>query len=163
MELDLSILMRLVVAAVLSGMIGFERERTGKSAGLRTHMLVAIGAAMFISFTALISIASHPLAPEGPPGNFRVQIDPLMTLQAIVAGISFLGAGTIFVSGHQHRVKGLTTAASIWATSAVGIAVGLEHYVLAIGSTLLILLILRLIHLLEIRLGWVEEVETANP
>jgi putative Mg2+ transporter-C (MgtC) family protein len=145
MELELWILLRLLIAAVLSGLIGYERERGGKQAGLRTHMLVAVGAALFVSFTDLFTIESQPLAPAGPPGNFRVQIEPLATVEAIVTGISFLGAGTIFVSGQRSRVKGLTTAASIWVTAAVGIAVGLERYVLAAGTTALILVILNLL------------------
>ena len=150
MELELLILLRLVIAAVLSGAIGYERERTGKDAGLRTHMLVAVGATLFVSFTDLFVIASQPLAPAGSPGNFRVQIEPLATVEAIVTGISFLGAGTIFVSGKGNRVRGLTTAASIWVTAAVGIAVGLERYVLAVGSTLLILVILHVMGQMEI-------------
>src|SRR5262245_59267181 len=142
MELEIMILLRLVVAAVLSGAIGYEREHTGKQAGLRTHMLVAVGATLFVSFTALFTIQSQPLAPPPPASNFRLQIEPLASVEAIVTGISFLGAGTIFVSGARERVRGLKTAASIWETAAVGIAVGLERYVLALGSTLLILVIL---------------------
>jgi putative Mg2+ transporter-C (MgtC) family protein len=150
MELELWILLRLVIAMILSGLIGFERERTGKDAGLRTHMLVAVGATLFVSFTDLFVVETLPLAPPGPSGNFRVQIEPLATVEAIVTGISFLGAGTIFVSGRHGRVKGLTTAASIWVTAAVGIAVGLERYVLASGSTALILFILRIVSRFEI-------------
>jgi putative Mg2+ transporter-C (MgtC) family protein len=149
MELEFWILLRLLIAAVLSGLIGYERESLGKQAGLRTHMLVAVGAALFVSFNELFTIASLPLAPPGPVGNFRVQMEPLTTVEAIVTGISFLGAGTIFVSGRQGRVKGLTTAASIWVTAAVGIAVGLERYVLAAGSTLLILIILQVLRRFE--------------
>jgi putative Mg2+ transporter-C (MgtC) family protein len=145
MELELWILLRLLIASVLGGAIGYERERTHKQAGLRTHMLVAVGAALFVSFTQLFMIQAAALAPPGPLGNLRVQIEPLATVEAIVTGISFLGAGTIFVSGRGNRVKGLTTAASIWVTAAVGIAVGLERYVLAAGSTLLILVILHLL------------------
>lgn len=151
MELELWILLRLVIAAVLSGAVGYERERTGKEAGLRTHMLVAVGAALFVSFNELFTIASRPFAPPGPVGNFRVQMEPLTIVEAIVTGISFLGAGTIFVSGRRARVKGLTTAASIWVTAALGIAVGLERYILAIGSTILILVILRVMSRFEIR------------
>jgi putative Mg2+ transporter-C (MgtC) family protein len=149
MELELWILLRLVIAAALSGAIGYERERGGKQAGLRTHMLVAVGAALFVSFNDLFSIESLPLAPPGAPGNFRVQIEPLTIVEAIVTGISFLGAGTIFVSGRQGRVKGLTTAASIWVTAAIGIAVGLERYILAVGSTILILFILHVLRRFE--------------
>ncbi|HEU5103641.1 MAG TPA: MgtC/SapB family protein [Roseiflexaceae bacterium] len=150
MEIEFWILLRLVIASVLSGAIGYERERTGKDAGLRTHMLVAVGATLFVSFTDLFVIETQPLAPAGAPGNFRVQIEPLATVEAIVTGISFLGAGTIFVSGKGNRVRGLTTAASIWVTAAVGIAVGLERYVLAVGSALLILVILHVMGRMEI-------------
>jgi len=150
MERELFILLRLIAAAILSGLIGYERERTGKSAGLRTHMLVAVGAALFVSFTQLFTIDTLPLAPPAPPGNFRLQIEPLATVEAIVTGISFLGAGTIFVSGQRGRVKGLTTAASIWVTAAVGIAVGLERYILAAGSTILILAILHLLRRFDV-------------
>jgi putative Mg2+ transporter-C (MgtC) family protein len=150
MQIEFWILLRLVIAALLSGVIGYERERHGKDAGLRTHMLVAVGAALFVSFTELFLLEYEPLAPPGAPGNLRVQIEPLATVEAIVTGISFLGAGTIFVAGRQGRVKGLTTAASIWVTAAVGIAVGLERYVLAAGSTLLILFILRIVGRLDI-------------
>jgi putative Mg2+ transporter-C (MgtC) family protein len=145
MELELLILLRLLIAAVLSALIGYERQSTGKQAGLRTHMLVAVGAALFVSFTSLFTIEAVPLAPPGPPGNLRLQIEPLSTVEAIVTGISFLGAGTIFVSGRRGHVKGLTTAASIWVTAAVGIAVGLERYVLAAGTTVLILVILQVL------------------
>lgn len=149
MDREWLILLRLVIAALLGGIIGFEREATGKDAGLRTHMLVAIGAAFFVSFNDLFAFETQPLAPPGPAGNFRIQIEPLAVVEAVVTGISFLGAGTVFVSGAKNRVKGLTTAASIWVTAAVGIAVGLESYILAAGSTVLIMIILRFIPYLE--------------
>jgi putative Mg2+ transporter-C (MgtC) family protein len=104
MVLELWILLRLVIAAVLSGVIGYEREYTGKQAGLRTHMLVAVGAALFVSFNELFAIVSLPLAPPGAPGNFRVQIESLSIVEAIVTGVCVLGAGTIFVSGRLGRV-----------------------------------------------------------
>jgi putative Mg2+ transporter-C (MgtC) family protein len=163
MELELWILLRLLIASVLSGLIGYERESTGKQAGLRTHMLVAVGAALFVSFTQLFTIDALPLAPPGPPGNLRVQIEPLATVEAIVTGISFLGAGTIFVSGRQGRVKGLTTAASIWVTAAVGIAVGLERYVLAAGSTVLILVILQVLSRFEVVAVHKERADETKP
>ncbi|HET9223010.1 MAG TPA: MgtC/SapB family protein [Roseiflexaceae bacterium] len=145
MELEFWILLRLLIAAALSALIGYERESLGKQAGLRTHMLVGVGAALFVSFTELFTIDSVAFTPPGPPGNLRVQIEPLATVEAIVTGISFLGAGTIFVSGRHGRIQGLTTAASIWVTAAIGIAVGLERYVLAAGSTVLILVILQVL------------------
>lgn len=142
MELEIWIIVRVAAAALLGGLIGLEREYQGKDAGLRTHMLVAMGAALFVSFTDIFAAESRHLAPAGQAGNFRVQIEPLATVQAIVTGISFLGAGTIFVGGKENRVHGLTTAASIWITAAIGIAVGLERYVLAGTITGLILVVL---------------------
>lgn len=153
MEQELWILLRLLIAALFGGLIGYERERTGKEAGLRTHMLVAIGAALFVSFVDLFAIEARPLVMPGAQDSFRIQIDPLRTVEAIVTGISFLGAGTIFVSGERGRVKGLTTAASIWVTAAVGIAIGLERYVLSLGSTILILVVLRLLKRFELPSG----------
>lgn len=150
MEIEVWILLRLVVAMALGGVIGYERELIGKQAGLRTHMLVAVGAALFVSFNELFAIAARLLAPPGPVGNFRVQLEPLAIVQAIVTGISFLGAGTIFVSGKGKHVTGLTTAASIWVTAAVGIAIGLERYILAVGSTILIWVILHIMNRFEI-------------
>ena len=79
-----------------------------------------------------------------------MQIVPLAPVEAFVTGFSFLGAGTIFVSGRHGRVQGLTTAASIWVTAAIGIAVGLERYVLAAGSTVLVLVILQVLGRFEV-------------
>lgn len=142
MELEVWIILRVAAAALLGGLIGLEREYQGKDAGLRTHMLVAMGATLFVSFTDIFAAESRHIAPAGPAGNFRVQIEPLATVQAIVTGISFLGAGTIFVGGEKNRVHGLTTAASIWITAAIGIAVGLERYMLAGTVTAIILVVL---------------------
>lgn len=142
MELELWIIVRLLCAVTLGGVIGFEREQTGKAAGVRTHMLVALGAAMFVSFNSLFTLASQSLAPAGGPGNFRIQIEPLATIDAVVTGISFLCAGLIFVSRESDKVKNLTTAASIWVTAAIGIAVALDRYLIAVASTAIVLVIL---------------------
>jgi putative Mg2+ transporter-C (MgtC) family protein len=120
-------LIRLVVAAALGGILGWEREKAGKSAGLRTHMLVAIAAALY---TALAEL--HESA----------QSDPIRAIQAVAVGIGFLGGGMIIVSRSGNRVVGLTTAASVWATAAIGIATGLAYFRLAVGGTLLLLLVL---------------------
>ena len=149
MEQELWMLLRLLVAGSLGGVIGFERGLAGKAAGLRTHILIAINAALFVSFSALFSVASEPLAPPGQPGNFRVQIEPLATVQALVTGLSFLGAGLIFVAESRDRVKNLTTATTILVTAGVGVAVGLERYILATGCTLLVLVVLRLLPQLD--------------
>ena len=126
MVIDAEILLRLVIAAVAGGLIGFERSTADKPAGLRTLMLVGMGAALFtiIGITAL------------------ADADPSRIAAGIVTGIGFLGAGTIFKA--EDSVKGLTTAASMWAVAAIGIAVGLGEYVIVAAATALVILILQL-------------------
>jgi putative Mg2+ transporter-C (MgtC) family protein len=140
-EADLLLLLRLVVAAVLSALLGWERETRGKPAGLRTHMLVGVSAALFVSLGELMIVRYRE---EG----MYIRLNMIDILGAVVSGVSFLGAGMIFVS-RNHNVQGLTTAASILATSAVGVTAGLEHYVLAAGATLLLFIILRVLSWLE--------------
>lgn len=129
---------RLGMAALLGGVLGFERERVGKAAGLRTHMLVGIGAALYTVLAELSVL-------EISPNSEGFQADPIRVIQAVAIGIGFLGSGIIFVSRRDERVRGLTTAASIWATAAIGVASGLGYYVLAVTSTLLLLLVLRVL------------------
>lgn len=142
---DLVVIGKLVAVLVLSAMIGWERERRDRAAGLRTHMLVGLSATLFVTLSVPLvdwfAVSAEINASE------TMQFDPLRVLQAIVAGISFLGAGTIFVAGKD--VHGLTTAASILATTAVGTAVAVEHYTLAVGATLLIVVVLALLTRLE--------------
>jgi putative Mg2+ transporter-C (MgtC) family protein len=133
---ELQLLTRLLVAAALAGLLGWERERARKSAGFRTHMLVGIAAALYTTIGQL-SVA------EIPPDTEGLRADPIRAVQAVAIGIGFLGSGVIFVSRNEDRVQGLTTAASIWATAAIGLAAGLEHYTLAVGATLLLLFVLR--------------------
>ncbi|MET0216069.1 MAG: MgtC/SapB family protein [Vicinamibacterales bacterium] len=101
--------LRLVVAAVLGGLIGAEREWVGKAAGLRTHMMVSLGAALFVLVPIETGIG------EG---------DMTRVIQGIATGIGFIGAGTILKRADANQIQGLTTAATIWLTGAVGIAVG---------------------------------------
>ena len=136
MDPELNLLIRLLVAAVLAAVLGWERERARKAAGLRTHMLVGIAAALYTSISELV-------VSEMPPNSAGFQADPIRAIQAVAIGIGFLGSGVIFVSRQEDRVHGLTTAASVWATAAIGIAAGLQHYVLAVGATLLLLFVLR--------------------
>ena len=119
------LMLRLVLSVVFGGLIGLEREVVHKPAGVRTHMLVSLGSALFI-LIALISI------PEG--------IDKIIA--GIATGIGFLGAGTIFRS--KSEVHGLTTAASIWAVAGVGITIGLGYYLMTAISVILILVVLQL-------------------
>jgi putative Mg2+ transporter-C (MgtC) family protein len=135
---EFQLLTRLLVAAALAGLLGWERERARKSAGFRTHMLVGIAAALY---TTLGQLSVAEIAPNAE----GLQADPIRAVQAVAIGIGFLGSGVIFVSRQGDRVQGLTTAASIWATAAIGLAAGLEHYVLAVGATLLLLFVLRVL------------------
>lgn len=128
MHTELLLLLRLVVAALLAGVLGFEREQSGKAAGLRTHMLVGIASALFMAVG------------EALPGRAG---DPLRTVQAVATGVGFLGAGAIFFVPKSRRVHGLTTAASIWATSAIGLTAGAGAFVLAAGATALLAFVLR--------------------
>jgi len=125
LQLDLSV--RLLVAALLGLAIGFEREIHGHPAGLRTHMLVALGSALF----TVLSI--HGFGGEGG----GAPVDPTRIAAQIVSGIGFLGAGAILKDGIV--IRGLTTAASLWATSAVGMAAGAGEYAIAVVAAAVIL------------------------
>ncbi len=138
---DVGVVVRLLVAAVLSGVLGWERESEHKSAGLRTHMLVGLGSALFMCIVGM-EIETFPHEPG------IVRFDPIRVIQGVVAGIAFLGAGIIFVDKSQHRVRGLTTAASIWTTTGIGLTVGLGRYVLATLATALIWVVLRAVMLI---------------
>ena len=132
LQLDLSV--RLLIAALLGLAIGFEREIHGHPAGLRTHMLVALGSALF----TVLSI--HGFLGEGAPGidpSKVAAVDPTRIAAQIVSGIGFLGAGAILKDGIV--IRGLTTAASLWATSAVGMAAGAGEYVIGAVAAAVIL------------------------
>ncbi len=133
-SVDLSLALRVLVAWILGAAIGWEREHAEKAAGLRTHILVALTSGMFVALgTIWIS------APGGVSSPLRV--DPNRAIQAVAIGIGFLGSGIVFFD--QSRVRGLTTAASVWATAAIGVACGLGRYLLAVCATLLVLVTLR--------------------
>ena len=132
---ELALLIRLLAAGVLSAAVGYEREAARKPAGLRTHMLVGVASALF-TVLAELAVANYP-----PDGGLRA--DRIRVIQAVAIGVGFLGSGVIFVARDGEHVVGLTTAASVWATAAVGIAVGLGYYVLALGSTLILMVVLR--------------------
>jgi putative Mg2+ transporter-C (MgtC) family protein len=136
------LLLRLGTAALLGSLIGLERQRLDKSAGLRTHMLVSVGSALFMIVSAYGF--DRVLRPE------RVVLDPSRVAAQVVSGIGFLGAGTIVV--RKMSVHGLTTAASIWAVAAVGLAAGGALYMAAGAATAIMLVILAVIKPLEDRL-----------
>ncbi len=124
------ITLRLLVAATLGGLLGYERERQGKSAGVRTHMLVAIGAALFVLIPQQAGASSADLS--------RV-------LQGLIAGVGFLGAGAIIMGTKEVETRGLTTAAGIWVTAAIGVAAGMGRESTAVLSALIALLILSVV------------------
>lgn len=126
------VVLRLSLAALLGGLVGLERERKGKAAGVRTHMLVAMGSALFV----LVAQQS---------GMDRADLSRV--LQGVIAGVGFLGAGTILKIGDEEKVKGLTTAAGIWLTAAIGVAAGMGREAMALLSALLALTILSLVPL----------------
>jgi putative Mg2+ transporter-C (MgtC) family protein len=120
------ITVRLLIAALLGAILGFEREQKGKAAGVRTHMLVAMGAALFVLVPQMSGAQADAMS--------RV-------VQGVIAGIGFLGAGTILKGkdGDESHVKGLTTAAGLWMTAAIGVAAGMGRESTAVLSTLLAL------------------------
>ena len=121
---------RLLVAAFVGAILGYERESVGASAGLRTHMLVAMGSALFVLI---------PLQAGMPLG------DVSRVLQGVTAGVGFLGAGAILKSKSENQITGLTTAAGVWLTAAIGVAAGMGREGTAITSALFALVILRAI------------------
>ncbi|KJC49079.1 methyltransferase [Bradyrhizobium sp. LTSP885] len=136
---DSEMLIRLIAAAGLGSLIGFERERLLWAAGIRTHMLVCVGSCliMIVSQYGFSNVLTHQ----------NVVLDPSRIAAQVVSGIGFLGAGAILARG--EIVKGLTTAASIWTVAAVGLAVGGGLYLAASASTVIILIILAGIKPLE--------------
>ena len=132
MSEDMIIVLQLVLSAVLGGLVGFLREREKKAAGLRTHMLVSLGS------TLLMVLSIYMARFGGDPGRIAAQV---------VTGIGFLGAGTIIQGG--EGVRGLTTAASIWVVSAIGLAVGAGYYTAAVATTLLAVVIIQILHIAE--------------
>ncbi|HMQ35574.1 MAG TPA: MgtC/SapB family protein [Chloroflexaceae bacterium] len=132
------LVLRMAVAALLGGLVGVEREYSGHSAGLRTNILVAVGACLF----TVISIEGFPSTNVSDPARVAAQI---------VSGIGFLGAGAVFRDG--NRVRGLTTAATIWLVAAMGMAVGAGLYDLAVAAVVMTLTVLVVLAPLSAALG----------
>ncbi len=133
---QLSVIINASIAAFLGSLIGWERDRAGKSAGPRTMALVGSASAAIVAIGAIIGAAS----------NFG---DPTRALHAIITGIGFLGAGLIFTDKRSAGIQGVTTAATVFSTAAVGVAVGLGFQVAGGGLTLIILIILRSTQVIE--------------
>lgn len=136
--------MRLTAAVVLGGCIGLERERKGKSAGLRTNMMVALAACLF-------TLIAFDLLSVPPSEDDMIRLDPLRLIEAVTAGVAFLAAGLIFVDG--GRARGLTTGAGMWLAGAVGLACGVGNVMLAAMATALAVSVLWILGVMEARMG----------
>src|SRR5256885_17220878 len=137
----LTILLRRGLAVYLGALIGLERESREHAAGMRTNALVSLGSCLFtiVSAFGFLDFTSTP----------HVQIDPTRIASYIVAGIGFLGAGTIFLSRETNKVRGLTTAATVWLVAAIGMACGAGLLVVAVASTALGVICLDVLPLME--------------
>ncbi len=137
-----AVVTRLLAALLLGGLIGLDREFKRRPAGLRTHMLVSLAAALF----TIITIELH-LDALSNAGSRNVTADPIRIIEAVTAGVAFIAAGTIIQS--RGDVKGVTTGTAIWLAGAIGVACGIGYYFIAAATTVLALAVLFL-------LGWVE-------
>jgi putative Mg2+ transporter-C (MgtC) family protein len=135
---SIHLLLRLLLAIGLGGAIGLERELSDKPAGFRTNILICLGAALFTQMSIMIATVSAVPAGSGDPTRIAAQI---------VSGMGFLGAGTILQA--RGNVRGLTTAATLWTVAAIGMTVGAGAYSLAIGATILVILVLVLLGQIE--------------
>src|SRR3989338_4514250 len=140
-QTTLTMIGQMVLSIILGGLIGFERERRGKQAGLRTFTLVALGSTLF----TILSVGGFP------GSGASLAYDPSRIASQIVVGIGFLGGGLIFLK--EDYVYGLTTAAGLWATAAIGMAIGFHMYGVAVVATFLILLVLWVFKLLDKRIA----------
>lgn len=129
-------------AMVLGGVIGYERELKNRPAGFRTHMLVAGAAAL------LVGLGRMALN-DTDPSNARLQIDPLRLVEAVIAGVAFIGAGTIFARRGGTAIAGITTAASLLMVAVIGVAAGFQYHLAAVAATVLALLVLTVLRLVE--------------
>jgi putative Mg2+ transporter-C (MgtC) family protein len=135
---------RLLLAAVLGGIVGFEREWRHRPAGLRTHILVCLAAAM-------IAVLTTELAKNEIFSSQAIRLDPVRTIEAVTSGVAFLATGVIiFARGH---VLGLTTGAGMWLAAAIGLAVGFGYWQIASMATLLALIVLGVLRAIEKKLG----------
>ena len=137
---DLEVIVRLVLAVFLSGLVGLEREAKGRAAGFRTHILVCTGSALIMLTGVYLTAASQT-------GG----VDPTRLAAQVVSGIGFLGAGTIIQ--FRDSVRGLTTAASVWVSAGIGLAVGCGFYTGAVATTFIVLIVLFALHQIEDQVG----------
>jgi len=142
MRPEVEYIFRILLAGICGMIIGLERKNRSKEAGIRTHFVVACGAALMM---VVSKYAFFDMISQGAYGNVEVRLDPSRIASTIASGIGFLGAGMIFV--HKNTITGLTTAAGIWATSGVGMAIGAGLYPIGIAATVIILIAQIVLHL----------------
>ena len=139
----ITMMIRVLLAALAGGVVGLEREFHGRSAGMRTHMLVCLGAALSALIGGFLSVEM---------GELGISSDAQRTGAQVMSGIGFLGAGTILVKKGNTRISGLTTAAGLWATAAIGLAVGYGLYEAALVTVLMVVLAFTVVSKMEFRL-----------
>lgn len=137
-------ILRISLATVVSGLIGFDRELKHRPAGIRTHILVCIGAAIIAMIQEQISFTAIEFAKEYPDLQGVIRSDEARLIAQVVSGIGFLGAGTIIVT--KRSVQGLTTAASLWTVAGLGLAIGMGFYRIGILGSILILIVLSILN-----------------
>ncbi len=137
---DIQIILRLLLAAILGGLVGYERQRNNQPAGLRTHIILVVGAALAMTLSINLAMQFRPQVPNGDPARLAAQV---------ISGIGFLGVGAIIRYG--ANIKGLTTATSMWSMAVVGLVVGAGYYLIAAFTTGLLLITLILINFFEKR------------
>jgi len=142
LEMQLQLLGKVVFALLLGGAIGLERESADKPAGLRTHMLVAASATM------LTGLGNFVVSELGVRSDI-IRTDPIRIIEAVITGITFLGAGTIIRYRGEGEIEGLTTAASLLLVGALGIGIALNQFVLCVGVTIVMLVTLLVIKKFE--------------
>ncbi|SRR5690606_37022033 len=155
---ELAILAEALLALVLGGLIGFEREAAGKWAGLRTHMLVCLAAFLFVEIGEVITLTMAASWAAAGLETDAIRSDPIRIVQAVAVGISFVGAGAVFRDPDRNVMRGLTTAATLLVTAPIGVAVAVDRYVLAAGAAVLVVVVLRALRWVERRL-----LHTADP
>lgn len=145
---------RILLGGICGMLIGIERRNRSKEAGIRTHFVVACGAALMM---VVSKYAFFDVITQGIYNGVEVRLDPSRVASTIASGIGFLGAGMIFV--HKNNITGLTTAAGIWATSGVGMAIGAGMYSVGFSATLIILFAQIILHF---KGGWSKQIKTKN-
>lgn len=157
-NVQLQILAYVVLAMLLGAVVGMDRELADKPAGLRTHMLVAGAAALLVSLGGVI-VERYDLEMT----HATIRSDPLRIIEAVITGVSFLGAGTIIRHQNSGAVQGLTTAASLLFVASVGVTVVLSQLILAIGTTVIVLIILRIFGYVGYKIERKQQLTGQNP